>query len=128
MNWFTRFFHEFMNPHCDHCKEDKLISKECKNCDDLRLLLAQEKQEKTRLLEVILQKDNPVIAESQETKPISLPRSTPWRIRQQMLEEDDRVKASIMNRIEKDMKVQTIDELEKELNIPEIDEDPLKAS
>lgn len=117
------FFHRMMNPHCPQC----IAERECKNCDTLRSLLEQERFEKNKLLESILQK--PV---SEPSAPISeleevRPKFTPWRVRQQLLEQEDRAKAKILreqdnqgivNNSHKSLREsQQIEELEKELGI-----------
>jgi hypothetical protein len=56
----------------------------------------------------------PQSVDEREMKPI-IPQFTPWRVKQQMLEQEDRAKAVIMRNKEKE-----IAELEKELGVAEV--------
>jgi hypothetical protein len=65
------------------------------------------------LLHRLLDKDKiePPQTEKEEFKPVT-PQFTPWRVRQQMLEAEDRAKADLMR-----AKAKEIAELEKELGV-----------
>lgn len=116
VNWL----HHIFNPHCPHCKEDK----QCMNCDLLRQLLAEERFEKNRLLAIIAPSPSTDIGRTEPAPaiPIKQPNFVPWRIRQQMLEADDRRKAQIVADKEKEiketsLKIESIEDIEKELGI-----------
>lgn len=90
----------------------------CQNCEMLKSMLTSEQYEKKQLLNSILQLNEPKmevkIQGTDELKPI-LPNFVPWRVRQQMLEQEDRVKAKIIK--DKEKEKEEIDKLEKELKV-----------
>lgn len=83
----------------------------CLVCEVLREQLANCERERRELLQRALAPPSSIVepVEKEEFKPIT-PAFTPWRVRQQMLEQEDRVKAKLM----KDKQVE-IEKLEKEL-------------
>ena len=86
----------------------------CEACEILREQLAKSDSERRELLTRLLAKDMPEPSpakEEEELVPIR-PQYIPWRVRQQMLEAEDRKKAELMKNKEKE-----IAELEKELGI-----------
>jgi hypothetical protein len=86
----------------------------CEACEILRVQLDESNVERRELLHRLLDKDKteplPVMKE-EEMKPIGN-QHIPWRVRQQMLEQEDRVKARLM----KD-RTKEIEDLEKSLEI-----------
>ena len=92
----------------------KLEPESCAVCEVLREQLAISERERRELLQRALA-PTPVVApvkeETEEHIPIK-PQFTPWRVRQQMLEQEDRVKARLM----KD-KTEEIEKLEQELGV-----------
>jgi hypothetical protein len=87
----------------------------CQTCEVLRLQLDESNRERRELLARLLEKDTPepVVADQVEPKAIT-PQFVPWRVRQQMLEAEDRHKATLLKNKQKE-----INELEKELGIVE---------
>ena len=85
----------------------------CESCEILRLQLDESNRERKELLHRLLDKDKaePLIIPTEEFQPIK-PQYTPWRVRQQMLEAEDRQKAKLMRD-----KVKEIEELEKEVGV-----------
>jgi hypothetical protein len=85
----------------------------CETCEVLRQQLDKSERERSELLHRLLDKDKtePLSVKEEEYKPIQ-PQFTPWRVRQQMLEAEDRKQAQLI----KD-KAKEIAELEKELEI-----------
>ena len=107
-NWIHRLF----NPHCPHCKDEKIEDKLCSSCETLRAQLEIANYENKRLLDKILAEPK-----SEPSKPppeITIPRNVPWSVRRQMLEAEDREKARLMREAPKPVPVE---ELEKELDI-----------
>lgn len=82
----------------------------CSTCEVLRTQLDESNRERRELLNRILDKGKPepLPTEVEEQKPIQ-PQFIPWRVRQQMLEAEDRKKAELMR--------QKNEELEKELGV-----------
>jgi hypothetical protein len=85
----------------------------CETCELLREQLHKSDAERRELLHRLLdpQKAEPPPIQSEEHIPIT-PQYTPWRVRQQMLEAEDRQKAKILH-----ARAEDIDKLEKELGI-----------
>lgn len=86
----------------------------CPTCEVLKEQLSIERQFNKTLFTKLLEKDKPELPplpENDEIKPI-IPQYVPWRVRQQMLETEDR-KTAELKRKKKD----EIDALEKELGI-----------
>lgn len=86
----------------------------CESCELLRLMLDESNRERKELLHRLLE---PAKVESlqstKEEEPIPItPQYTPWRVRQQLLEQEDRAKAKLMKERARD-----IDKLEKELGV-----------
>ncbi len=100
-----------------------LESETCQSCELLRSQLDESNRERRELLNRLLTKDSPEpppIVEDKEIKPIT-PTHLPWRVRQQMLENEDRRAAQILREKEKEIaetKVDpSIEKLETELGI-----------
>lgn len=87
----------------------------CVTCEVLRIQLDESNRERKELLHKLLDKVNPEPSPEvkEEYEPIK-PQFTPWRVRQQMLEAEDRKKAQLLKG-----KKDEIDALEKELGIPD---------
>ena len=79
----------------------------------MREQLAKSDSERKELLHRLLDKDKPepLVQEIEEHKAIT-PNFTPWRVKQQMLEAEDRKQAELLR-----AKAKEIEELEKELGI-----------
>ena len=106
-----KFFHRLFNPHCSFCHSDDTYKNTCKSCEVLQHQLEVVNFEKKQLLDSILVKPvEPIQIEPDLEKVKS--KFIPWKVRQQMLEEEDRVKARILRK-------QSIDELEEQLKIKE---------
>lgn len=112
MNYLGKWFHQLINPHCDYCVD-------CVSCKVLKEQLELANIEKTKLLNALLAVTNPPVKEEiipTEIKRELSPKNIPWRIKRQMLEEEDRARAKIMNNVNKDIN-KANEELEKELEI-----------
>ncbi len=85
----------------------------CNTCEVLRSMLDESNRERKDLLHNLLSRDKaePPQPEKEEYKSIQ-PAFVPWRVRQQMLEAEDRKRAQLT----KD-KAQEISDLEKELGV-----------
>src|SRR5215467_664341 len=73
----------------------------CKNCEILESQLAQVNNEKTRLLQQIIELSKPTpiqVPVYAETKPAPVSGKVSWGIRRQMMEAEDRVKASLLRK------------------------------
>ena len=91
-----------------------LDPRHCEACEILRAQLDESSRERKDLLHRLPDKDRvepPTTTSVEEFQPIK-PQFTPWRVRQQMLEAEDRKQAQLM----KD-KMKEIDALEKEVGV-----------
>jgi hypothetical protein len=109
------FLHRLLNPHCEHCMaEDKAKREEirlarleqkeerhddlvCSSCETLKMQLAIANDEKAQLLSRLLEK--PAQPLHQTPPPITrarTPAMLPWPARRQLLENEDRKKAELM--------------------------------
>ncbi len=110
MNWL----HKLLNPHCSHCIDELREKKICSSCEILKMELSRVRDDNDRLLDRILEKPVQPI-ESDKPANITKPANVPWRVRQQMLEEQDRVKANLLKNAPKPS--QSIESLEQELGV-----------
>lgn len=86
----------------------------CESCELLKMQLHNSEQERKELLNRLLAKNEPVsplAMVEEEFKPITS-QFVPWRVRQQMLEAEDRKSSQLLQQSAKD-----IAELEKDLGI-----------
>jgi hypothetical protein len=90
-----------------------LDPRHCEACEILREQLHKSEAERVELLHRLLDKDKiePPSTDKEELTPIK-PQFTPWRVRQQMFEAEDRKQAQLLKDKEKE-----IAGLEKELGI-----------
>lgn len=95
----------------------------CETCEVLRAQLTHSEQERRDLLVRLLDRAEPPSSPSiikEEYQPIK-PQFTPWRVRQQMLEAEDRKQAQLMREKQKEMTstpiTASVNELEKELGV-----------
>lgn len=113
-----KWLHHILNPHCPDCILERQEKKICQSCETLTMQLALSNNEKERLLNKLLEKPSePVHTEAPE---ITHKLNVPWKVRQQMLEAEDRKKAQLMRDAPKSqviMKTETIENLEKELGV-----------
>jgi hypothetical protein len=91
----------------------------CPTCEVLRAQLESSNAERKELLAVLLEKNQPkeTPVDTKNLQPIH-PNFVPWRVRQQMLEAEDREVAKTMRAKQAEMS-QSIPELERELGLEE---------
>jgi hypothetical protein len=85
----------------------------CASCELLRDLLEKSEGGRSELLHKLLEREKPeqVVQQTEEFQPIK-PQHVPWRVRQQMLEAEDRKQAALLRQ-----NAQDIASLEKELGV-----------
>lgn len=90
-----------------------LDPRHCETCEVLRSMLDESNKERKDLLARLLDKDKvePPPTPIEEFKPVGQS-FVPWRVRQQMLEQEDRKQAELLRR-----SAQDIEKLEKELEV-----------
>jgi hypothetical protein len=90
----------------------------CLTCEVLRDQLDKSEGERRELLTRLLEKDKPEPSPVQTVEPKAIqPQFIPWRVKQQMLEAEDRQRAKLV----KD-KAKEIEDLEKELGVKDASE------
>lgn len=124
-----KFIHHLLDPHCQQCREEREASKVCASCETLKDQIDFLNSERDRLLDTVIKLSTPKPAEPVQAtnmadlKPITSG-TIPWRVRQQMLEAEDREKARILRDKQKEIarlkpQAENINDLEKELGITE---------
>jgi len=130
MNSFGLWLHQLFNPHCPHCialereKADRTEeSKVCVTCEALKMELSLAHIQINTLQSALI---NPVKTEEPKTdtsglKPI-LPTRVPWKVRQQMLEREDRHAAELIRKNNESKSSNnpdliSLEDLEKEMKI-----------
>lgn len=117
---FTEFFHHLFTAHCPQCEHEK----DCKSCETLRELLTEERFTNKRLLDKIIELTQPKVVTERDTppaieyKPIG-GKHVSWKVKQAALEEEDRAKARLLDkmRLESVPVSTSVEELEKELGV-----------
>ena len=116
-----KWIHHLFNPHCSECFEqrerEREESKVCESCETLKIQLAIVNQEKSQLLARLLDETSPKVETVTGPPQITRPIAIPWKVRQQMLEREDRIKAKLMKDAPKPIEVPTLEELEADLGI-----------
>lgn len=114
-NWF----HQLLNPHCAHCKEDKEEDKVCDTCEFLKGEVARLQIENRMLLDKLITKpEEKIIEQVEEVKPVHVGRRyVPFAVKRQELERESRAEAKLL--AERKKTENDIKELEKELDIAE---------
>lgn len=114
-----KWMHHILNSHCAECKVEREEREHCKNCDTLKELLEVEKFEKRELLKQLL-KEPEITPEVryEATKKELMPKTIPWRVKRELLEQEDRVRAQVLKRSQGEQK-QSIENLESELGVTE---------
>lgn len=95
----------------------RLDEPHCESCDVLQKQLEIANYEKKQLLEHILDFTKPAVIEPPATRNIEpiTPKTVPFSVKRQMLEQEDRVKAEILKQKEQELK--DIESLEKEVGL-----------
>lgn len=114
MNWFHKLFH----PHCDLCHAEAQENRICQSCETLKSELAAVRFQNEQLMKNILDIVHPPKPESVQVDTSNFkPLATSWRIKQQMLEAEDRKAAQVLKEKKQEMyeSSKTTQQLEKEL-------------
>lgn len=104
INQFKHWLIHLFAVHCEECNH----AKECKNCEVLRSLLETEKYEKQQLFIKLFDAQNKPEEEPEldidysRLKEISR-KYQPWKMRQQLLQDEDREKARAIRELEKEV-------------------------
>lgn len=108
------FFHKLFNPHCEHCREEKKENRICAPCEDKKLEMARMQEMIDKFLDRLLEKPEVIVGTTPTN--ISKPVFVPWRVRQQMLQEQDKATAKLMReapkpdpKVEADIKALEVD-------------------
>jgi len=121
-----QFFHKLLNPHCEHCTEQRREERRCESCDTLRSQLELANHDKKKLLELIERMNNPSIPEPVEPltdiKPI-IGGNAHWPTLKRTLEAEDRKEAELLKKARSHIgRSDNIKDLEREVGIPESQE------
>jgi hypothetical protein len=98
-----------------------LSDEPCQTCEILRERLDESNRERRELLHRLLDRDRPEPPSTSTEEHVPLPSNfTPWRVRQQMLEQEDRQRAKLIKEKAVEMRnahSEQIDKLEEELGV-----------
>jgi hypothetical protein len=101
----VKWIHRLLEPHCPDCKEEREENKICQSCETLRVQLEIANYEKKQLMDALLKPRQPEEPTRLIVPPEQLaPRNIPWRVRQQMLEAEDRKQAQLNREAEEKAK------------------------
>ena len=123
------WLHHLLNPHCQLCalatqkeqdflREQDEADRHCDSCEILKLELARMHSLNEKLIDAALEK--PVIEERPVTIPEEIrPKAVPWKVKRQLLEDNDRETARIRRENDKQtigiIAPLTEDDLDKEI-------------
>ena len=129
LDWYERYLEIKYNSR--KLKNEVVVEeKVCASCETLRQQLEFSNYEKTQLLNKLLKEPEPE-PKQPEAPQITRPRSIPWNVRRQLLEQEDRVKAQRLRSVPKpDSEVTPVstEDLEKDLKIAEQEREGQDAS
>jgi hypothetical protein len=113
-----KWLHHLLNPHCEHCLDEKREEKVCPTCEVLSRQLEVSNQLNRDLLNKLT--DKPVEVErkfSENPSPI-MSRHIPFSVRRQTLERESRIESQLKKEAPKPVEAsKTNEELEKEIGI-----------
>lgn len=113
------FFHKLLNPHCQQCADEMRESKVNETVEVLKSELTAMRYQNEQLLKVITDLHKPPVVQelTQEVTKSVNSGTIPWRIRQQMLENEARQAAVILRnkQAESAESKKSTEQLEKEL-------------
>lgn len=116
-----KWLHHILNPHCPHCIDEAKEKSVCNGCEILKLENARLVQVNRDLLNRLLNPITPTIptgVEQEQPVPINKFKShIPWTMKRQLLENEDRHRASLLKEANKQSTKEEIEELEKELDL-----------
>jgi hypothetical protein len=93
-----KFFHQLMNPHCDHCRLEREESRHCNSCEVLKIQLDRLTDERDRLLNKLLKSDDEPQVIKVNSDEVVKPRlaSVPWPVKRAALEAESKETARIL--------------------------------
>lgn len=120
----SNWFHKFFNPHCPHCRDEKVEDKVCGSCEVLKVELEALRFNNQRLIDNLMDftkpKSEALPQPSSDFKPISS-RHVPFSITQQRLELQSRRAAQDLEKASENQiltgKKVDLDKLENELGV-----------
>ena len=109
--------YEFRERHTNLKTVNEKNSQICDSCETLKTQLEIAHANNRLLMGKLLKEDEPVISGTVEGPKITVPKTIPWRQRQQMLEAEDRAKAAALRNAAQPVQndVEGIKEFEEEL-------------
>lgn len=94
-----KWIHHLLEPHCPDCASEAQDKSICHSCETLKHQLEIANFERKQLLETVLKLSQPTSQLSIQdtvTPEMVRPRTVPWNVRRQMLEEEDRKQAQLI--------------------------------
>lgn len=107
MNKFVKFFHELLNPHCEHCIQQMELAREveremrrCDSCESLRMQIALLNKQNETLINKLTSSNEVAMPQTNETapKPIKRGGQIPFGLVRKALESESRARAEALRR------------------------------
>lgn len=116
------WLHHILEPHCPECKEEREENKVCQSCEVLKHQLEVANYTQRELIRTLAEINKPEPSvQPPEISPEQLrPKMLNWRVKQQMLQEEDRAKARVIaenKKRQEEAKSNSIEQLESELGV-----------
>jgi|SRR5215471_2394903 len=120
--FLLEWYKQWLDIRSHHRSDNILVERDekvCQSCETLKQQLEIANYEKQQLLNRLLEKPAPTVERTEAPVPVTRPTMLPWRVRQQMLEKEDRAKAKALREAAKPDNASSVDAdaqlLEKEL-------------
>jgi hypothetical protein len=115
------WLHHILEPHCPDCREEREEARVCQSCEVLKHQIEMLNYTQRELIKTLAEVNKPetVIHQPVEFEPIK-PKTIPWQVKRQLLEEEDRAKAKVIadnKKRQQEAKDNSIDKLEVELGV-----------
>lgn len=121
-----KWIHHLLNPHCEHCADEKRESRACNSCDILTRENERLRFENDKLLNHLLHPSEQVEVKQSPEEYKSLVKHLSWQARRQLLETESKEAAKVLRAREKELATSVTtpginksitEELEKDLGI-----------
>ena len=105
MNIIVKFFHEMLNPHCQHCDNERMreleqneINRICPSCESLKMQLSLVNQQNEKLLnKLVTEKEEIIPIQQEQPRVLNTKGFIPFNVIRNRLETESRIKAQELN-------------------------------
>lgn len=116
------WLHHILEPHCPDCREEREEAKVCQSCEVLKHQIEMLNYTQRELIKTLAEFNRPepiVTHNQQEFEPVR-PKTIPWQVKRQLLEEEDRARAKVIadnRKMQQEAKDNSVEKLEVELGV-----------